>query len=564
MPELLSGLGVSAGTATGPVYRLADPPRLATPSASASLDARASLDAGAEERRAFAAIDAVGAFIERRAAAVADETAADILHVQAALVADRALHDLVARAVHGGLAAPHAVAEVLDEHRAALIAAGGPLAARAADLDDLRDRIVAHCLGLPMPELPEPGCPYVLLASDLAPADVALLDPERVLAVVTSAGSYLSHTAILARARGLPTVVACTGALDIPDGTPVTVDGTTGCVTVGRVPLVPRSRRGLGDGPSQLRGETPPVASTADLRGRTADGHPVALLANIACAADLAGVSVEGVGLFRTELLFPQHLDPPSEAEQAAAYAEVFAAVPGCPVVIRTFDAGSDKPLSFLGGHPEPNPALGLRGLRLARRHSAILDTQLSAIAAAAHGTSAWVSVLAPMVTTVAEAEDFAARCHRVGLRTVGAMIEVPAAVIRVGQLLQAVDFLSIGTNDLSQYAFAADRRSAELADLLDPWQPALLSLVAMCAAAGTAAGRPVGVCGEAAADPAFAVVLAGLGITSLSMAPAAVPAVRAQLQSYTMDECQAAAQRALAAPDAATARAAVGGNLFP
>ncbi|MEV4637676.1 putative PEP-binding protein [Actinoplanes sp. NPDC049548] len=538
MPELLRGLGVSAGTATGPAYRLADPPRLPAP--------RPVTDPGAEVRRAYAAIDAVCHDIGMRAAAATDGTAAEILRVQAALAADRTLRAGVTDAVRAGLEAPHAVAAVLAEHRSALLAAGGLLAARAADLDDLRDRVVAHCLDQPMPTLPEPGCPFVLVAVDLAPADAALLDPSRVLAVVTSAGSFVSHTAILARARGLPTVVACGGALDIADGTIVTVDGTAGRVTFGFTARVPDPR------------PAPPPTEPADLRGRTADGHPIALLANIGGAAELDGVAVEGVGLFRTELLFQHHIDPPTLTEQVDAYAEVFAAMPDRQVVVRTLDAGSDKPLPFLREHDEPNPALGIRGLRMARRRGDILRTQIAAIAAAAQNSTARVAVMAPMVTTVSEAAQFTALCRDAGLPTVGVMIEVPAAAVRSAEILQVVDFLSVGTNDLSQYAFAADRRSGELADLLDPWQPALLSLIALCAAAGAAVGRPVGVCGEAAADPAFAVVLAGLGVTSLSMSPAAVPGVRAALGAYTLEECRAAAQKALAASDPAAARAAV------
>ncbi|PRY29630.1 putative PEP-binding protein [Pseudosporangium ferrugineum] len=536
MPELLRGLGASAGTATGPAYRLADPPRLPAP--------RPVTDPDAEVDRAYAAIDAVCRDIGLRAAAAGDATAAEILRVQATLAGDRTLRDGVAMAVRAGHEAPHAVAAVLAEHRSALLAAGGLLAARAADLDDLRDRMVAHCLGLPMPALPEPGCPFVLIAVDLAPADAALLDPARVLAVVTSAGSFVSHTAILARTRGLPTVVACGGALDIADGTVVTVDGTAGRVTFGFTAAAPVA--------------VPAPDEPADLRGRTADGHPVALLANIGRAAELSGVAVEGVGLFRTELLFQHHIDPPTDAEQAAAYAEVFAAMPDRQVVVRTLDAGSDKPLPFLREHDEPNPALGIRGLRMARRRADILRTQIAAIAAAARESTARVCVMAPMVTTVSEAAQFAALCRDAGLPTVGVMIEVPAAAVRSAEILQVVDFLSVGTNDLSQYTFAADRRSGELADLLDPWQPALLSLIALCAAAGVAVGRPVGVCGEAAADPAFAVVLAGLGVTSLSMSPPAVGAVRAALAAYTLDECRAAAQKALAASDPAAARAAV------
>ncbi|GLY98053.1 putative PEP-binding protein [Actinoplanes sp. NBRC 103695] len=537
MTELLRGLGASPGAATGPAYRLADPPRLPAP--------RPVTDPDAEVDRAFAAIDAVRRDISARAEAADEPTTTEILRAQAALAGDRTLRDGIAMAVRSGHEAPHAVATVLAEHRSALLAAGGLLAARAVDLDDLRDRVVAACLGLPMPALPRPGHPFVLVAVDLAPADAALLDPSEVLAVLTSAGSYVSHTAILARARGVPTVVACSGALDIADGTAVKVDGTTGRVTV-------RPREPY---PATAASRSPELAM--DVRGATRDGHPVALLANIGSAAELAGVCVEGVGLFRTELLFQHHLDPPGVAEQVAAYAAVFGAMAGRQVVIRTLDAGSDKPLPFLREDQEPNPALGIRGLRVARRREDILRTQIAAIAEAARSSTAKVAVMAPMVTTVAEAAQFAALCRDAGLPTVGVMVEVPAAAVRAREFLQAVDFLSVGTNDLSQYTFAADRRSGELADLLDPWQPALLSLVALCAAAGQAVGRPVGVCGEAATDPDFAVVLAGLGVTSLSMSPAAIPAVGAALAARTFDECRAAAAGALAGADPAAARAA-------
>ncbi|MFB9696690.1 PEP-utilizing enzyme, partial [Amorphoplanes digitatis] len=264
MTELLRGLGVSAGTATGPAYRLPGPPRLPPP--------RPVTDPDRERDRALAALAAVGEDLGRRAAAAADATSGEILRAQAALAGDRALSVGVARAVHAGHEAPHAVAAVLAEYRSNLLAAGGRLAARAADLDDLRDRVVAHCLGLPMPALPRPGCPFVLVAVELAPVDAALLDPAQVLAVVTSAGSFVSHTSILARVRGLPAVVACGGALEIPDGTVVTVDGTTGRVN-------------LGAAGEEAEVPAPRAAPAGDHLGRTSDGHRVALLANIGRAA---------------------------------------------------------------------------------------------------------------------------------------------------------------------------------------------------------------------------------------------------------------------------------------
>jgi phosphotransferase system enzyme I (PtsI) len=236
----------------------------------------------------------------------------------------------------------------------------------------------------------------------------------------------------------------------------------------------------------------------------------------------------------------------------------VFEAFAGKPVTTRTLDIGADKPASFVRLGDQPNPALGVRGLRVARRHPALLADQLAAIARAARETSADVRVMAPMVATTAEAAWFAARAREAGLRSVGAMVEIPAAALRARDLLRVVDFVSVGSNDLAQYAFATDRADGELADLLDPWQPAFLDLVATVLRAGAVAGRAVTVCGEAASDPLLALVLVGLGVTSLSMAPVGLPAVRAALAEVTLAECRELAALALAAESGAEARAAV------
>ncbi|MGZ6825920.1 MAG: putative PEP-binding protein, partial [Mycobacteriales bacterium] len=208
------------------------------------------------------------------------------------------------------------------------------------------------------------------------------------------------------------------------------------------------------------------------------------------------------------------------------------------------------------------NPALGVRGLRTARRLPELLERQLRALALAARRTGAQVWVMAPMVSTPQEAADFAALCRAAGLPVAGSMVEVPAAALRASQVLAGCDFLSLGTNDLAQYAFAADRMAGELAELLDPWQPALLELVRLTAAAGKEHGKPVGVCGEAASDPLLAPVLVGLGVTSLSMAPGAVAEVRASLAGVTLATCERLAELALAACDGRQARAAVAAAL--
>ncbi|MCP2358698.1 phosphotransferase system enzyme I (PtsI) [Nonomuraea thailandensis] len=563
----LGGLGVSQGRAAGPVIRLGDPPELPAP--------RAVTDPGAEAATAAKALEAVAAELNRRALAAGGE-AAEILEALAMIAEDPMLLEEAERLTAEGADAAHALDAAFAGHREALAQLGGYLAERAADLDDLRHRAVAAALGLPMPGLPSPGHPYVLVATDLSPADTAGLGPD-VVALVTEHGGPTSHTAILARARGLPAVVACQGVTGLADGTVIGVDGGTGEIAIG---LSERETADVG------RAE---IARRARLRtsrgpGRTADGHAVKLLLNIGSAADLAphgagagtaetgtaetgaegvgaegvgaegvgaegvgaeGVGAEGVGLFRTEFLFLDRRQPPSFEEQVAAYAEVFGRVEH--VIVRTLDAGTDKPLPFLGLPREQNPALGVRGLRVDRLLPEVLDTQLDAIAAAARQAGAEPWVMAPMVTTVGEASDFARRARARGIARVGVMVEVPAAALRAGRLLQEVDFLSIGTNDLAQYTFAADRQHSALADLLDPRQPALLELIALCAEAGRQAGKPVGVCGEAAGDPLLAPLLVGLGVTSLSMAPVCVPEVREALAALTLDECREQARAALA-----------------
>ncbi|MEV8517067.1 phosphoenolpyruvate--protein phosphotransferase [Dactylosporangium sp. NPDC051484] len=542
----LRGIGVSPGRAAGPVLHLAPPPSLPSPPAV--------LDAEAEKDSVRRAVALVAAELTRRADAAVEDTAAEVLRAQVLMATDETLTDAADAAIEAGSAAPHALAAVLAEHRAAFEAAGGYLAERVSDLDDLRDRLVAACLGRPMPGVPSPGHPFILVARDLAPADTAGLDPSVVLGLVTAEGGPTSHTAILARTLGIPAVVRCTGISQLADAVVVALDGGTGAVSVG---VSHDEAASVNAAAARLR--TSWAASRGP--GRTADGHPVALLANIGGARDLTG-DVEGVGLFRTELLYLDRTDPPGEQEQVEAYAAVFSALPGRKVVVRTLDAGADKPLPFLrGGLPagEPNPALGVRGLRVARRAPQVLSTQLSAIATAAAATDADVWVMAPMVATPAEAAEFAAACRAHGLPTTGVMIEVPAAALRAPAILRDVDFLSIGTNDLSQYTFAADRMRGDLAELLDPWQPALIALIAGCAAAGATAGKPVGVCGESAADPDFALVLTGLGISSLSMAPRSIPAVREALAAHTLQECRQIAKAALAADTPQAARAAAG-----
>jgi phosphoenolpyruvate-protein phosphotransferase len=538
-------VGVSPGRAVAPVVHLGSTVDEPARGRALGVNARS-----AEVARLRAAATRVAADLETRAVAARGE-ARGILEATALMARDPALLDpACASIVDDGVSAPRAVWDAAAEVAATLAALGGRIAERSADVRDVRNRLVAALTGQVLGGVPDRAEPFVLVARDLAPADTATLDPATVVALVTEEGGPTSHTAIIARSLGIPAVVAATGALEIPEGTLVLVDGTTGEVR-----------------PEPDAATVAAVASEAaatrsvrlDAPGATKDGHRVALLANIGDArgADAAAeAGAEGVGLFRSEFLFLDRAEAPGRAEQVEAYRAVVAAFPGRKVVVRTLDAGADKPLPFLTAGSEENPALGVRGLRTARRRPEILDEQLAAIAEAAGAEDADVQVMAPMVATLDEARDVVARCRAVGLRSAGIMIETPAAALRADDLMAAVDFVSIGTNDLTQYTMAADRMIGELADLNDPWQPAVLQLVADVGRAGAATGTPVGVCGEAAADPLLAVVYVGLGVGSLSMTARAMSAVAGALGSLTHADCLRVAEVALAAPTAADALA--------
>jgi phosphotransferase system enzyme I (PtsI) len=481
--------------------------------------------------------------LELRARATSIPGAAEVLEATAMIARDPSLEEAIRSAIAKGEPAAWAIDRAIDAFRAMLLDLGGYMAERVGDLDDVRDRTVARLLGLPMPGVPERDAPYILVADDLAPADTVTLSSERVLALVTVRGGPTSHTAILARSLGLPAIVACAAAASLREGELIEVDGGTGQIRLGIAP---------GDVAATNRREQQRRAARAASRGpgRTSDGHPVALLLNIGDAggaAAVAKVDAEGVGLFRTEFLYLDRQDAPSVDEQVALYSAVLEAMAGRKIVVRTLDAGADKPLPFLNSDIEPNPALGVRGLRTARRSPNVLTDQLTALARAQAATGAVVWVMAPMVATAAEAKWFTELAHSHGLPVAGVMVEVPAAALRAADLLRHADFMSIGTNDLAQYTLAADRMAGELADLLDPWQPALLDLIRITAQAGLDAGKSVGICGEAAASPALAPVLVGLGITSLSMSASAVADVRDALAAVTLAECRDLAREALA-----------------
>lgn len=551
-PVTLQGVGVCPGRIVGPLRHM--PPALAEPSA--ELHPLDEEEIASEVQRLKEAGQAVAAALRARAETVSPK-AAEVLGATAMMATDSALHKGARRLMRDGLSTERAVWDAAAQVADTLTALGGYMAERAADVLDVRSRILAELRGVPAPGIPVATEPFVLAAQDLAPADTAVLDPDQVLALVTSEGGPQSHTAILARALGLPAIVAVTGLGGLPDGELVYLDGAAGTVVPDPGPERVAAAHAWARQQQQL--------AAFDGTGRTADGHQVPLLANVGGAEDArtaAAAGAQGVGLLRTEFCFLGHATEPTVAEQTTMYRGVFAAFPGQKVVVRTLDAGADKPLPFLTDAAEPNPALGVRGLRTDRTSPGVLARQLEAIAAAAAAETAEVWVMAPMLSTPAEAAVFAKMCAEHGLSTPGVMIEVPAAALTAAEILGEVEFASVGTNDLTQYVMAADRQLSALAEFNDPWQPALLRLVQLAAEGARTAGKPLGVCGEAAADPALAVVLTGLGVSTLSMSPRSLTAVGAVLKSVTLDQAQDLTQIALAAPTAQAARQAVRDHL--
>jgi phosphotransferase system enzyme I (PtsI) len=547
----ISGIGIGRGIAVGPVARVA-----ASPPAPTAIPSE--LTPAEELARADASLKAVTAALTELAERL-EGTAREVLRSQIMMTDDPDILDMIAAELEGGTTAEWAVARVFDQYSQVMVDAGGYMAERAADMNDVARRVVADLRGLPPTTMPDPPHPFVLVAEDLAPAETAQLDLTKVLALVTQEGGPTSHTAILARENGIVAVVgvgdtsAASGASTLSDGDIVIVEAASGLV------VVDPDEAALADAAEQAEARERTLAAPAT-PGALADGTPVPLLANLgspAGAAAAAELGAEGVGLFRTEFLFLDSKTPPSIEAQAAAYTELLSAFPGRKVVVRVLDAGADKPLPYLTDAAEENPALGVRGIRALAAHEGILRDQLRALAAADAQTDADLWVMAPMVSGVAEARYFAGLCRGYSLKTSGVMIEVPSAALLADRMLTECEFASIGTNDLTQYTLAADRLLGSVARFQDPWNPAVLALIASAASAGRALGKPVGVCGEAAADPALAVVLVGLGVTSLSMAPPALADVRAMLLRFTADQARAAADAALAAAGDDEARTA-------
>jgi phosphoenolpyruvate-protein phosphotransferase len=555
---------VITGTGVVPGVRYAEAvwirPRPALPTSGPVVEAG---ERESEYERFTTAADTVAERLSSRSEA-ADGAAKEVLNATAGMVRDRGWRKAVNKNIKSGHPAEYAVVAATTKFISMFEAAGGVMAERVTDLRDIRDRVIAELRGEEEPGLPQVNGEVVLFADDLSPADTAALDTNHFVALVTELGGPTSHTAIIARQLNVPCIVAVGSNLnDIKAGDKVLVDGALGTITLNADPEIAvaavAESKLLAERIAQWRGPA-----------ETKDGHRVQLLANVqdGNAARIASdTQAEGIGLFRTEMCFLSALEEPSVDEQAEVYKKVLERFPNSKVVVRSLDAGSDKPVAFATMADEMNPALGVRGLRVARANEPLLTRQLDAIAKAVkelgRDENAPTWVMAPMVATAREAKWFAGLCAERGL-VAGAMIEVPAAALMADKIMPHLDFVSIGTNDLTQYTMAADRMSPQLAYLTDPWQPAVLRLIQHTCEEGKRTNTAVGVCGEAAADPLLACVLAGLGVNSLSSASTAIAGVGAQLSAIDFDTCVKAAEAAINAEGATEARQKVRDILQP
>jgi phosphoenolpyruvate-protein phosphotransferase/dihydroxyacetone kinase phosphotransfer subunit len=549
------GIGIGPKTSLPPLVAIVDDSRRDTPDT--DLD------------RLHAAIEAARAELHAthdHVARTAGEHEAEIFDAHLLLLED---DDLVGAALtritSDGVSVTEAWTTAVDALAARFGALDDPyLQARAADVRAVGEQVLGHLLG--RGASPADGLAGVVVAADLTPAQAARLDPGSVQAIVTAGGSDTSHAAILARSLGIPAVAgAGDDVLAVPDGTTIVVDGTKGIVLVDPDPAVTARYR---DRLAARRRRADTLLQAASRPAITTDGVTVQVVANIASRDDAIQAILHGadaVGLLRTEFLFLDRPQPPDEQEQVTAYLSIAEALAGRRLTVRTLDVGGDKPVPWLASTSEANPFLGRRGLRLSLEHVDIFKQQLRALLRA--GTQHPISVLFPMVTTLDELRVarslLADAAVEIGCAPntlppgfeVGAMAEVPAFALHARAAIPLVDFISIGTNDLTQYTLAAERGNAAVAALADPLDPAVLRLISEVATAATARAR-VAVCGELASDPAAAALLVGLGVRELSLSPPAIPAVKDAVRSLSAKNAKHLAALALQRDSAASVRA--------
>jgi len=557
-PGVLAGVCAAPGVAVGKLVRW-DEAELTPPELASGTSA-------AESRLLDKAIAVVDAELNQSVRTASQRGAigeAGIFTMHRVLLEDPTFVDAARDAISLGKSAGYAWREAIRAQIAVLGKVDDPLLAeRAADLRDLEKRVL-RALGLSNTAsrtLPEEA---VLAADEFTPSDLATLDRTRVTALVMARGGATSHAAIIARQAGIPALVALGDALHtVPEGTEVVIDASAGRFAWQPSALDVERARGEK---ARLAGVREANRRTSHEAAATRDGHAVEVAANIATLEDAVTAVENGadaVGLLRTELLFIHRQAAPTVEEHRQSYQAITDALAGRTAIIRTLDVGADKEVDYLTLPPEPNPALGLRGIRLAQVRPDLLDDQLRGLVAVQPAGK--VRILLPMVTDVGELvrlreriDTLAREAGRTEPIEVGVMIEVPSAALLADQLARHADFLSIGTNDLTQYTLAMDRCQPDLAAQADGLHPAVLRLVAATVQGADKHGKWVGVCGALAGDPLAVPLLVGLGVTELSVDPVSVPSIKARVRKLDYAACRQRAQAALALESAQAVRAA-------
>ena len=556
-PNLLHGVAASSGVATGKVFQLRRQEIAVVEKGS---------DPREEQGQLEAAIAKARNQLEALRTKLQDQSDADkaaIFEAHEELLGDPDLHSIATSLILKGKSAAFAWREAVETHARVLESLKKELfVARAGDLRDVGKRVLESLAGGERGALPEVPHDTILIAEDLSPSDTANLDRTRVRGFCTTLGGATSHVAILARSLDIPALAGIDPrALDLPNGTPVILDGTKGILVV--APDQDEVKR-LSERQQRHAARRAAALQTAHGPAITTDGQRIEVAGNIAGPADAEQVvrlGGEGVGLLRSEFLFMNRAQAPTEDEQFEAYSTVARTLgPTRPLIIRTLDVGGDKPLAYLSIPAEANPFLGERGIRVGLNRPEMLRTQLRAILRASqHGS---VRIMFPMIATLAELREarnlLDEERKRLGVSPieVGIMIEIPAAALMARQFAREVDFFSVGSNDLTQYTLAMDRGHPQLAPKIDGLSPSVLQLIAMTARAARTEGKWVGVCGGIGSDPQAVPLLIGLGVAELSVSVPTIPGIKAQIRTLDMTACKQLAQQALELESAAEVRA--------
>lgn len=535
MSRKFTGIGVCPGVAFAPVYKIEIK--------------ESATDLEVTWQEISAALEKSAQYLEEKAQKIDLQVAKEVLEAQSLMARDPDLIEKIKNTMGDSKkSARNVLNSTLEEFKNNLLSLGDYFAERVADIDEIKKLTLNNIFGIEQIDL-KINSNSIVVADDLSPADTASMNLNYVKGLVVAKGGPTSHTAIVARNLGIPAIVGCKDIEDLKNGVEVLINGRNGVV-------IENPDKNLVTQEINKENEFKAKFKSVSGPGKLKDNTAINLLANCGNIEDAKKAIIndaEGIGLFRTELLYLNQAHAPSISEQVKVYSEIFEIFQGKKVIIRTLDAGSDKPVPFLNSDNEENPALGVRGWRLIREFSGVIKDQIKAISIAQESGKCDVWVMAPMIDTADEALEFSNLAKENGIKKIGVMIETPAAAMVSDQIFEIVDFASFGTNDLTQYVMAADRLDSRLSDLTNSWHPAVLRTIEIVGK--NAQGKPLGVCGEAAADPLLAAVLIGLGVNSLSMASNSIAEVKSFIANQDLEKCQNVAKEILKTKNAIEAK---------